>query len=359
MGAFDQDINAKASLAYPQLYRRGILGLEYTRPKFWAYMADGLYQSAVVYFFPYLVWYPGNAVSWNGKTIESLADFGTTVSVAAILCANIFVGLNTSYWTWIMWFVTIGSSLFMIIWIMVYSAFESIDFNNEFILLFSTVDFLATLVLTVVIALAPRYIYKYAVRTYHPLDKDIVREMWVQGDLKDRLGLGHRGKNSSRSEKLSLFRKHHLSNESEMELPTRGVYEPTMNRSPLETQEWSGSKANSASTLNPLPTSHNKADDGRSPTPTSPNPDNRYSYYAASQVPSPVPTPISPDHPRSLVLTPTPQPAHLSPSPYDTRPGFHTAESSRASYLTDGTYATADEWVEVDQGSGRSTPHAL
>lgn len=56
-------------------------------------------------------------------------------------------------WTWIMWFVTIGSSLFMILWIMVYSAFESIDFNNEFILLFSTVDFLATLVLTVMIAL--------------------------------------------------------------------------------------------------------------------------------------------------------------------------------------------------------------
>lgn len=94
--AFDQDINAKASLAYPQLYKRGILGLEYTRPKFWAYMLDGFYQSAVVYFFPYLVWYPGNAVSWNGKTIESLADFGTTVSVAAIVCANIFVGLNTS-----------------------------------------------------------------------------------------------------------------------------------------------------------------------------------------------------------------------------------------------------------------------
>ena len=36
---------------------------------------------------------------------------------------------------------------------------------------------------------------------YLPLDKDIVREMWVQGDLKDQLGLSHRkvrkGKNIS------------------------------------------------------------------------------------------------------------------------------------------------------------------
>jgi phospholipid-translocating ATPase len=93
--AFDQDVNAKAALAFPQLYIRGIRGLEYTKAKFWLYMADGLYQSAVVFFIPYLAWTLGNVVSWNGKTIESLADFGTTVSVAAIFSANTYVGLNT------------------------------------------------------------------------------------------------------------------------------------------------------------------------------------------------------------------------------------------------------------------------
>lgn len=93
--AFDQDVNAKAALAFPQLYIRGIRGLEYTKLKFWLYMADGFYQSAVVFFFPYLVWTLGNVVSWNGKTIESLADFGTTVSVAAIFSANTYVGINT------------------------------------------------------------------------------------------------------------------------------------------------------------------------------------------------------------------------------------------------------------------------
>jgi phospholipid-translocating ATPase len=93
--AFDQDINAKASLAFPQLYKRGILGLEYTQTKFWAYMFDGLYQSAVVFFIPYFVWTNPPAVSWSGKGIDSLADFGTTVSVAAIFAANIYVGMNT------------------------------------------------------------------------------------------------------------------------------------------------------------------------------------------------------------------------------------------------------------------------
>jgi phospholipid-translocating ATPase len=93
--AFDQDINAKAALAFPQLYIRGIRGLEYTRTKFWLYMLDGLYQSAVVFYIPYLAWTVGPAISWNGRTIESLSDFGTTVAVAAIVTANSYVGLNT------------------------------------------------------------------------------------------------------------------------------------------------------------------------------------------------------------------------------------------------------------------------
>lgn len=74
---------------------RGIRGLEYTRLKFWMYMLDGLYQSAVVFFIPYFIWTLDIAVSWNGKTIESLADFGTTVSVSAIIAANTYVGINT------------------------------------------------------------------------------------------------------------------------------------------------------------------------------------------------------------------------------------------------------------------------
>jgi phospholipid-translocating ATPase len=153
LGAFDQDLNAKAALAYPQLYIRGIRGLEYTRTMFWLYMADGLYQSAVVYFVPWVVWTFGAAVSWNGRGIESLADFGTTVSVAAIVSANTYVGLNTTYWTVITWAVVIGSSLIMMLWITVYSFFQSSDFIDEVIILFGGVTFWVTVVFAVALAL--------------------------------------------------------------------------------------------------------------------------------------------------------------------------------------------------------------
>jgi phospholipid-translocating ATPase len=76
------------------LYKRGILGLEYTKTEFWLYMLDGLYQSAIVFFIPYLIWSIGLPVSAAGRGVDSLGDFGTTVSVAAIFAANIFVGIH-------------------------------------------------------------------------------------------------------------------------------------------------------------------------------------------------------------------------------------------------------------------------
>ncbi|KDQ08052.1 hypothetical protein BOTBODRAFT_586296 [Botryobasidium botryosum FD-172 SS1] len=204
LGAFDQDINAKACLAYPQLYKRGILGLEYTRTQFWLFMFDGLYQSAIVYFIPYLVWTLSIPISSNGRAIESLADFGTTVSVAAICAANLFVGINIRYWTFITWIVIVGSTLLMLLWIAIYSAFPSVDFHNEVIILFSTVDFWAAVALSVILAIGPRYMFKYVGQAYFPLDKDIVREMWVAGDLKDRLGIRGKSRSASTSEVAGL-----------------------------------------------------------------------------------------------------------------------------------------------------------
>ncbi|KAF8132618.1 hypothetical protein EV363DRAFT_1216395 [Boletus edulis] len=236
LGAFDQDVNAKAALAFPELYIRGIRGLEYTRIKFWSYMLDGLYQSAVVFFIPYLVWSLGLPTSWNGKGIESLADFGTTVAIAAIFAANTYVGMNTHYWTFITWIVVIGSSLVMLLWIVIYSYLPANNFFSstgsfvyEVEILFSNITFWTTVVFSILVALAPRFLYKYASSAYAPLDKDIVREMWVNGDLKDRLGIRHRKESKNRRpsdlETAPMFRDPHARSASELALPH--TYEPT------------------------------------------------------------------------------------------------------------------------------------
>lgn len=295
LGSFDQDINSKAALAFPQLYVRGIRGLEYTRTKFWFYMLDGLYQSAVVFFIPYLVWQLGLAVASNGMGIDSLADFGTTVAVAAIFAANTYVGMNTHYWTSITWVVVIGSSLVMILWIVIYSFlpvntfFSNTDgFVNEVEILFANVTFWTTIVFSVLVALAPRFLIKFFKSTYTPLDKDIVREMWVGGDLKDRLGIRHRKESKNKHvdlETAPMFREPHARSASELAL--QQGYEPTVPRSPVGSDRKSPDD-NSADTIEQLskaalPNPHDTDDT------VSPNP----SYYSASDIPLPSPIPPS------------------------------------------------------------------
>jgi len=180
-------------------------------------MADGLYQSAVVFFTTYAIWTLGNVVSWNGKTIESLADFGTTVSVAAIFSANTYVGINTRYWTFLTWIVVIGSSVVMLLWIVIYSFFESHDFNNEVVILFGNIPFWTSVLISIIIALAPRFLVKFISTSYMPLDRDIVREMWVYGDLKDHLGIKHRkDRKKGDIEGAPMFHQPHARSHSEV-----------------------------------------------------------------------------------------------------------------------------------------------
>jgi hypothetical protein len=62
------------------------------------------------------------------------------------------------------------------IWVAIYSAFPY-TFNYLVVILFSTVDFWAVLVITQVIAIGPRFVYKYIQSNYYPTDNNIVREM--------------------------------------------------------------------------------------------------------------------------------------------------------------------------------------
>ncbi|KAJ4469887.1 phospholipid-transporting ATPase 1 [Lentinula aciculospora] len=304
MGAFDQDLNAKAALAFPQLYVRGIRGLEYTRTKFWLYMGDGLYQSIVVFFIPYLVWTLGIAVSWNGKTIESLSDFGTTASVAAILAANSYVGINTNYWTVITWIVIFGSTIVMMLWITVYSFFFSSDFINEVIILFGELTFWTTVIFSAVVALAPRFFVKFINSAYFPLDKDIIRESWVQGDLKDQLGIGHR-KGKSRKEisvnaleAAPMFHDAHNRSASEI---SQNPYEPTLTSSPgtggialrqtyLDTPPLTDI-AEETTMMTPVQYAYASTIDLMPPATMLPDGPSRASYYSASDLPPPSPLP--------------------------------------------------------------------
>jgi phospholipid-translocating ATPase len=192
LGALDQDTNATASLAFPQLYRRGMMGLDYTRTRFWLYMADGLYQSAILFFIPMLCYGSGHSWASDGKDTNSLYDLGTTIAVAGVFVANLYTGINTRYYTVITWIVYVGSTLLVFIWIPIYSALSAFPYYGEVEVIYPTFNFWFIIFFTVFCCVGPRWLIVTIRNSYFPRDKDIIREAWVAGDLKRELGLKKR-----------------------------------------------------------------------------------------------------------------------------------------------------------------------
>jgi phospholipid-translocating ATPase len=62
-----------------------------------------------------------------------------------------------SSWTFLTWIVVVGSSFVMLLWIVIYSFFESSDFNDEVVILFGNVPFWTSVVISIVVAVGEFY----------------------------------------------------------------------------------------------------------------------------------------------------------------------------------------------------------
>ncbi|CAJ0628288.1 3146_t:CDS:10 [Entrophospora sp. SA101] len=159
LGTFDQDVNAKVSLKYPQLYKRGILQKDFTKSKFWLYVLDAFYQSIICYFVSFGLLQFGQSHA-NGLSNDGLEDLGTLVAASVIATTNLYVGLNTFNWTWM--------------------AADRI--------LYTEMDFWMSIALSVIISILPRFVVKYLHKTYWPTDTDIIREeVFKENNYKSKM----------------------------------------------------------------------------------------------------------------------------------------------------------------------------
>lgn len=185
LGVLDQDVSDKISLAVPQLYRRGIEQKEWTQPKFWLYMLDGLYQSVICFFMGYLLFRPGNFITENGRIVDDPSRLGIFVGCSAVISINAYMILNMYRWD----FATLGIALFSVLlifgWTGIYTSFTvAFIFYRGASETFGTLAFWAMVLLTVFICLLPRLLIKSIQKIYFPLDVDIVREQVRLGKYK-------------------------------------------------------------------------------------------------------------------------------------------------------------------------------
>ena len=148
-------------------------------------MFDGVYQSLICFFMPYLLFAAATFVTHDGLDVNDTKRIGVYVACATIVVVNVYILLNTYRWDWLMLLLVSISILLIWFWTGVYTAFSSSAlFYKAAPEVYGQLTFWVLTLLTVIICLLPRFAIKAFQKIYLPLDVDIIREQIRQGKFK-------------------------------------------------------------------------------------------------------------------------------------------------------------------------------
>lgn len=203
MGAFDQDVDAKTSIKVPQLYKRGILQLDWSMKRFWIYILNGFYQSLICFYLPYFLFYKGTFVTLTGINLNGIEDIGVFIAAPAIMVVNISILMNQQQWDWLFMLIWIMSASLFWLWTGIYSQFTvTPEFYKIAEHVFNTPSFWIVFFLTIVVSIFPQFTIKSIQRIFYPNDIDIIRE-------QRHLGIFEIKKDATDPEKVSLNSSQH------------------------------------------------------------------------------------------------------------------------------------------------------
>lgn len=234
LGVLDQDVSDKVSLAVPELYRTGIERLEWTQRKFWLYMFDGVYQSVMCFFVPYMIFNNARPVTFNGLNIDDRYRLGAYVAHPAVLTINAYIMINSYRWDWLMLLIIAISDLFIFFWTGVYTSFTSSStFYKAGAEIYGEASFWACFFIVPVLCLFPRFTIKALQKVYFPYDVDIVREQVFMGKYnylrdtdKDEPKTDSKSQRSNGSSKRSSRKSKHMQFAS-VDEDLRPIYPPS------------------------------------------------------------------------------------------------------------------------------------
>lgn len=185
LGILDQDVNDVVSLLVPQLYRSGILRVEWNMRKFWFYMVDGLYQSAICFFFPYMLYKENGLVTKNGLGLASRYFVGVPVTAISVCACNTYILLQQYRWDWFTTSWVLISNIVFFGWTGIWSSFlKAGEFYKSGSRVFGSGAFWGILFVGILFCLLPRFLFDVMRKMFFPKDIDIIRECWKKGEYK-------------------------------------------------------------------------------------------------------------------------------------------------------------------------------
>lgn len=148
-------------------------------------MADGLYQSVICFFMPYMLYKAANFATESGRDISDRTRMGILVATCAVLASNTYIMMNTYRWDWFTGLINAISSLLIFLWTGIYSSFTSSgQFYQSAAEVYGALSFWVVLLVTCMISLLPRFTYNAVQKVFFPLDVDIIREQVTMGKFK-------------------------------------------------------------------------------------------------------------------------------------------------------------------------------
>ncbi|ORX90627.1 phospholipid-translocating P-type ATPase [Basidiobolus meristosporus CBS 931.73] len=220
IGCCDQAVGYEHALDHPSLYKIGMNQTRYGMVRFWVYILEGLYQSAVCYFAYYFL-YTTNIVSWSGYDAGNF-DLSSSVAVTLITIVNLQVGMNAYSWNWMMFTSVILSIAVTIVFELIYTLFSYNDSYGSGIFIYKSPSFWLTFLGCVVVSMLPRYLVLFTKQMWYYEDLDIVREI-------EKFS-GNKKLSKESPSKLELYQSRNSSEQPEKELNTNSEEDLEMNQ---------------------------------------------------------------------------------------------------------------------------------
>ncbi|KAF1408589.1 putative phospholipid-transporting ATPase VA, partial [Spheniscus humboldti] len=172
-GVLDKDVPAEVLIAVPQLYKSGQNMEEYQPHMFWMNMIDAMYQSLVCFFIPYFTYYDSEV---------DIFSWGTPITTIALFTIILHLAIETKTWTFLHWSSCIFSILLFFFVALVYNASCPVchpPSNPYWTMerLMGDPMFYFTCIISPVVALLPRFLYRTLQGTLFPTQLQLGRQL--------------------------------------------------------------------------------------------------------------------------------------------------------------------------------------
>jgi len=184
IGILDQDVTPADAFGNPQLYGSGQRGELFNKRSIFWWLAISLYHSAVIFFFPLLV-YSGLSAFRPGGQVAAAQDFGAAMFTVLVLVPNLQIYLAFHYFNWIhhlaIWASIFSWYLFIIVYGAIPVSWSTIAYKEFVEVLAPSASYWLLQPLVVMAALLPDILFRSVKWVFFPADYQIVVEQSKRG----------------------------------------------------------------------------------------------------------------------------------------------------------------------------------